>query len=188
MGGHLGKTQYRINKVLSPSAYLILILISVWVLGLWKTGGRSGFVDTFTFKLHKNKPASSQYGYDFLVLPLCRGRAGSAVDSGKQHDLTVILLQPGQISGWWERGNQPISPETENYCCNSFLSLSPIAGTNPLSLASHLDWPGSSQSVTGLDLRGQSSAKVRERAKCLQLENSLKSANIPGVWMLSGSV
>lgn len=33
---HLGKTQYRINKVSSSSAYLILILISLWVLGLWR--------------------------------------------------------------------------------------------------------------------------------------------------------
>lgn len=37
MGSHLGKTQYRINTILRLSAYLILILISLSVLGLWKT-------------------------------------------------------------------------------------------------------------------------------------------------------
>lgn len=54
VGGHLHKTQYRISKFLRPSASLILISISLSVLGVRKSR-RSGFVDPFTFKLHKTK-------------------------------------------------------------------------------------------------------------------------------------
>lgn len=77
------------------------------------------------------------------------------------------------------------------YCHNSFLSLSSLAGANPLSLSSHLHWAGSGQSVADLDLRGESNAKVRERG-VFNLKTGEKVAwpyaNVPGMWILSGSV
>lgn len=126
MGGHLGKARYRVSKLLRPFVSLILILIYFSVWGLLKTRSRSSFVDALTSKLlvksmrcqgvHKTRPSSSQSGYDFWFYLLCGGRIGSAIDPGQERDLAVILLQPGQTPGrlgWcWEKGKQPISPET----------------------------------------------------------------------------
>lgn len=62
----LGKTQYRINK--EGFKFFCLFVFNLDLLlsfGTLKTRGRSGFVDIFTFKLHKTKPVSSQCGYGF---------------------------------------------------------------------------------------------------------------------------
>lgn len=195
---HLGKARYSISKVLRPFVSLILILISLSIWGCLKSRSRSCFLDAFISKLLVKStrcPQNSTCFFTVLIMTLCRGRIGSTIDSGQQHDLAMILLQPGQITGklgWcWERIKQPISPETVLHY-NSFLLSSSLAEAKPCqsSIASYPRWADSGQGAAGLDLRGESSVKVRERVSAFNVRTWKKvawsPANVAGTWTPPG--